>query len=1247
MKKIYTLAIAFAVAISSIGAKDLSEARIYLNPGHGSWGPNDRPMATIPYPNLAATSMPDTCGFYESNTNLWKVLKLGSKLEQLGAKKENIMYSRVKNGPFPYVKGAENESQFNRSLAEICEEVEANNMDFFLSVHSNAASEGTSTNFPLFLYRGKDGKGNEYQPGSYDQCEIAWPLLCSNQLDPISAYGATSANIRGDVDFYGSESGRTDPNTGKTYKGYLGVLKHGAPGFLSEGYFHTYQPARHRALNQDYCGQEGVRYARGVAKYFGSVGEKTGYIMGTVKDLHEKIVNNLFKYTAKTNDQWLPINGSTVNLLKDGKIVKTYTVDNNYNGVFVFEDLEPGNYTIDCSAEGYKPLADEYKANIEVKANETSYTMVYLESTTYTPPTVIYYNYPDPIQPAYLQVPSELNMQEVASNSYSEITGTVKRAIQRGDSTIILTHNDGVPAIYLVNNKTNKVERQISTEGLVQKEGDDLGFISSLSDIAVTADNKLIGCNSVRCQFSGDQVDAGYSRGTLQFYKWDNFEAAPTKWVSTQSAANYYRADTGHTLTVSGTVDDCKIITSGVTSGTSRSIRWLSLEVVNNTVSSTMFLNKTIDATSNFTCTKLGDDFEIMISPRDNSNVIVDGSLTAPFEFKLANADNTDCDVVGRLADDMIGLRGVGANYFKYAKHALMTAPLANDNGQNIGVKLFDITNGLDNAKLIKMTNAEWATKDIAFASAGAVVNNEDISIYLAQDNAITKLSTVGVEQPKFVNIYATNLKFTDNGESYTFTFNSNDNAQEAFITFFDAENAEVKSIEIPNVVKGENTVSVLKSDLPKQEMTWAIKLNSKTNSTIALLNDRSETFLNGSGSIAGRGVAIDKSPESDFFGRYYIAERQATNNCAVNAYNFDNTKVGRYQGRNSQFGSISRIGIDSKGTVYISDWSDPKSGIWLVDPANLDAEYPNLFNSTRDSNGLFKIGSSAIGGSTPSVSLIGEGENTVLYSYSEDLGPNGNNIAIYNIGTKTEVTTAPDKMYIIGDLQANTNGNVIPDKTGGCWVSQVRSSGNNAAGVPSLIYVNSEGNVVYNSGSSLSEILLGSVNGGFEISPDGKTLVINHSDSQLYFFDLAWNAGTPILTYKYSYKNEDSAYQMGWDFAGNLFTIGKYISIYAFPSESNESITPAKKSLIVKGSASGVEENIADNLDAITVYPNPASDIINIKSDVEIESVDVYSSTGALVARSNSTTVDISHLSAGIYYVRINNQKTISLIKK
>ena len=51
MKKLFTV-IAALLMVVTLSAANLAGKRIYVNPGHGSFGPNDRPMATIPYPAL-------------------------------------------------------------------------------------------------------------------------------------------------------------------------------------------------------------------------------------------------------------------------------------------------------------------------------------------------------------------------------------------------------------------------------------------------------------------------------------------------------------------------------------------------------------------------------------------------------------------------------------------------------------------------------------------------------------------------------------------------------------------------------------------------------------------------------------------------------------------------------------------------------------------------------------------------------------------------------------------------------------------------------------------------------------------------------------------------------------------------------------------------------------------------------------------------------------------------------------------
>ena len=347
-----------------------SATKVYINPGHGAWCSNCRPMATI---NYAAG---DTLGFFESNTNLWKAFFLEEKLLDDGY---NVKMSRSASG-------GSGTNEYNKALSTICSETNNYGADYFISIHSNAATEGTNTNYPLILYRGTDT--NETVSGSKARANASWDRLVEINKSGFEYYTSytSSRNVRGVTSFYGSDK--------------LGALKHSSPGFLSEGYFHTYQPARHRALNPDWCRQEGIRYYRGIVDYFGTAKDTKGYIMGAVRTKEKSISHNLYKYNSNTNDKYAPIHGAKIVLRNDdGEIIKTdcyhyvkrmlknqdyYTTDNNYNGIFVFDNLTPGIYTLTVHAQGYK----DYMQTVTVTANATTYPEIFLESGQGTEPNI-------------------------------------------------------------------------------------------------------------------------------------------------------------------------------------------------------------------------------------------------------------------------------------------------------------------------------------------------------------------------------------------------------------------------------------------------------------------------------------------------------------------------------------------------------------------------------------------------------------------------------------------------------------------------------------------------------------------------------------------------------------------------------------------------------------------------------------------------------------------------------------------
>ena len=69
-----------------------------------------------------------------------------------------------------------------------------------------------------------------------------------------------------------------------------------------------------------------------------------------------------------------------------------------------------------------------------------------------------------------------------------------------------------------------------------------------------------------------------------------------------------------------------------------------------------------------------------------------------------------------------------------------------------------------------------------------------------------------------------------------------------------------------------------------------------------------------------------------------------------------------------------------------------------------------------------------------------------------------------------------------------------------------------------------------------------------------------------------------------------------------------------------------------------------------ISIYPNPANNFIKVESEVEINTVEIYSTLGKLVKTyenlSQYPTLDISNLPKGMYMLKVNSAKKNSLFK-
>lgn len=1218
-----TIAIIASIAAKADEVKQPNELKFYINAGHGGWGHGDRPMPSVPFPsrqitiqdyshgyNTAVPSpttktvfLPDTCGFFESNTNLWKCEALKETLIKMGANPNNIRMSREENGPYPQTSYTQYDNSISKYTPIIAGEAEEFAPDLFISIHSDAGTTryGASSNYldnhVLFLYRGHDAAGGDLSTGSRDIAYALWEKHFMDDIDYMSpGITRTNTNIRGDFDFYGTGIDITNNiYSDIPYEGYLGVLKHGYPGILVEGFCHSYEPETHRALNRDFCRHEGVRLARGICDYFNMNPETTGYIMGTVKDQSQ---NPPFTYYNSGEDSYLPINGAMVKLYKGSNLVNIYPTDEFYNGIFCFENLEPGNdYYINVGAEGYAPLT--HQGPFTVVANETTYPKLYMTQSSNTT-----------MQESDLEL--ELT-QEFTDRSISVLEGkTVRRAILHDGMLYVLAiDNNKAPYIYQIDPDTQQATA-ISTTGVtnVANENNQGSHLYTISDIAITSDGKLLACNQLQCQSDASQVTNGKTRGTLRVYKWESMSGNPSQWFTSQESGYLYKADVGNTMVYYGSSTSGKLITTARSryDNSSAGIRILSF-IINEGNKIETIINK---SESLITSTSFGEDYQLTHSKRHRDFVVLNGTLHKASEFQINSIDalkktytiDNQEQAASNAAPFPLGAlnnqdnTSIGGNFFKHGLFNIYVTPFSSNGIDNTGIALYAANAGLGSEEAITATGTELPQQVTTYTMADGYSEADDVIIYLLRDNLLTKWNANGTiiipddSTPKGIFAYGLNSTANSDG-SYTFQFTSNANSHDASLVFYDnSTQQEVGRVSINNVQEGvENTITLAQNEIPgdiNQTLNWGVYLKGKVITATNKLNPNDEIY-----NYTRLGVAVDNSPESDFFGRFYVIDRTGVS-AATNgmwAFNQDYSRINSTILLGGEtYRNPYRLATDENGKIYIADWGDGHSGVYVASPDNLNGPFPQFFVGTRQNSGLITNNGQNVGSSNISVAIGGTGSSAKMYTYLEDF--EANNVAVYNIGQvdgtiATSWGTAPSAIYQVSSIMLNGNSDIVPDKLGGIWVSQRRTKGNNAPAYPSLIHVDPNGNINYNSGYNLSS-LNGSPQAGFAMNHDNTILAIGDGDGVIQVYDITWNGDTPTLTPRTSFPSTVSnasgeIQQMAFDWGGNLYVAGKNLGIYSIPTSDNSSIVPAKMAMtVIKQSVNKTLAQLVSDQDVI-----------------------------------------------------------------
>ncbi|MBC8487819.1 MAG: T9SS type A sorting domain-containing protein, partial [Bacteroidetes bacterium] len=140
--------------------------------------------------------------------------------------------------------------------------------------------------------------------------------------------------------------------------------------------------------------------------------------------------------------------------------------------------------------------------------------------------------------------------------------------------------------------------------------------------------------------------------------------------------------------------------------------------------------------------------------------------------------------------------------------------------------------------------------------------------------------------------------------------------------------------------------------------------------------------------------------------------------------------------------------------------------------------------------------------------------------------------------------------------------------------------------------------------------------------------------------------SSTKDLSYNVYFKPEGGSYDSIANTVNTYYTHTEFVigwNYYYVTSLLNgvESIPSNEDSVLI----TSIEENI---FYSTMIYPNPASDVVNIKSDFEINNVMVYNFAGQIVANEQVNSkfyqINTSQYNAGIYFFRIETDEgTIS----
>lgn len=419
-----------------------------------------------------------------------------------------------------------------------------------------------------------------------------------------------------------------------------------------------------------------------------------------------------------------------------------------------------------------------------------------------------------------------------------------------------------------------------------------------------------------------------------------------------------------------------------------------------------------------------------------------------------------------------------------------------------------------------------------------------------------------------------------------TLTVNYSLNADATSVRIIIGNDAKEVECTGSNLQKGSHSVEISTEGIPTASpQSWRVVVEGNSVSAPTLQDTQF-------GFCLPRGVDVDNSPESPYFGRIYATEATAGGNAyhskeGKGLYAFDPTltpiqnATGGYVftgGITYGKDDISRVVVAGDGRVFVSRFSPTDvSPVVEVNPADLNEDFKDVFT--------------AIKGKTIGIDVKGAGEDLQLVMLSTD----ERIITEYDLGTATTWTeTTPSRTYVKKDLTTEKSLSLVTDNAyisydlnDGIWLTQHRATATTTE--PTIAHVIASG-VDYNNFNEGIEHN-GTSNGGVAISPDGSLLAVVGAGAQkLTIYAVSRDgSGKITLTSQYTIATSGSNHTaLSWDYAGNLYVTNRSaetLTFYAMPYGGTVSTPAASKYAFtlqeggVEGTFYAVEVNHDENM--------------------------------------------------------------------